>query len=284
MMAAADLAAQWQLRRSGSRREWRGTCPLCSYKAAFVLSEREGKPLAWCASCQDRAGLSSLMRGGAMARQRSPVLVDETAEEKVRRKQERARQIWINATALSGSIGAAYLAFRALAGLARSPALRFAEACRHPDGCTYPALVALVRDGEGEPVAVHRTFLRRDGHGKADVDPPRAALGPTWGGAIRLDPVAPEIVVGEGIETSASAGVLLGLPAWAAISSGNLAAALVLPPEVRSVVIAADPDTPGERDARAAAERWKAEGRKVRIAHTDRPGRDFNDILTGRAG
>jgi putative DNA primase/helicase len=48
------------------------------------------------------------------------------------------------------------------------------------------------------------------------------------------------LVIGEGIETAASAGLLMGTPAWAAISAGNMAKGLVLPPEVRRVVIAAD--------------------------------------------
>jgi len=73
-------------------------------------------------------------------------------------------------------------------------------------------------------------------------------------------------VIGEGIETAASAGLLLGLPAWAAMSAGNLAKGLLLPPEVRAVVVAADPDRPGRAAADAAAIRWQAEGRRVRTA------------------
>ena len=122
-------------------------------------------------------------------------------------------------------------------------------------------------------------YLRADGSGQADVEPQKATLGPIWGGAVRLDPAAPELVIGEGIESSASAGILLGLPAWAATSAGNLARGLVLPPEVLSVTIAADPDPPGVKAARDAARRWRCEGRKVRIATPDVPGCDFNDLL-----
>ena len=123
----------------------------------------------------------------------------------------------------------------------------------------------------------------RDGR-KATVTPVKASLGPIWGGAIRLQDPDPgqSIVIGEGIETSASAGCLMGLPAWAAISAGNLANALVLPPEVRRVVIAADPDDAGRRAARDAWIRWTAEGRKVRIALPDGAG-DFNDLLLAAA-
>jgi phage/plasmid primase-like uncharacterized protein len=132
---------------------------------------------------------------------------------------------------------------------------------------------------EGTPSAVHRTYLTRGGD-KAAVEPAKASLGPIWGGAIRLDALANDkpLVIGEGIETSASAGWLMGLPAWAAISAGNLARGLVLPPEALSVVIAADPDDAGRNAANDAWLRWKDEGRAVQIATPDRPS-DFNDLL-----
>jgi hypothetical protein len=141
--------------------------------------------------------------------------------------------------------------------------------------------VALVVDVTGKPVAVHRTYLGAGGV-KAAMEPPKASKGPVWGGAIRLDPEAPEIAVGEGIESSASAGRLLDLPAWAALSAGNMARGLILPPRVRAVVIAADADEAGQKAAEAAAARWRSEGRRVRIARPDKPGRDFNDILAER--
>jgi phage/plasmid primase-like uncharacterized protein len=179
-----------------------------------------------------------------------------------------------------GTPASVYLAARGLPALAMSPALRFRRDASHPNRRgPWPAMVALVRDVGGNPVGIHRTYLRADGAGKADVEPSKASLGHVWRGAIRLDPVAQEIVVGEGIETSASAGALLGLPAWSAISAGNLADALALPLEVRSVVIAADHDHPGICAAKAAASRWKGEGRSVRIVLPSRQDWDFNDEL-----
>ena len=59
---------------------------------------------------------------------------------------------------------------------------------------------------------------------------------------------------------------MLDLPAWAAISAGNMGLALDLPAQVRSVAVAADPDPPGRRAAAAAWRRWTREGRRVRIA------------------
>ena len=143
-------------------------------------------------------------------------------------------------------------------------------------------MLVLVRDAAGEPLAIHRTYLRRDGTGKADVEPTKASLGPVWGGAVRLAPLAPELVIGEGIETAAAAGLLTDLPAWAAISAGNLANGLVLPVGVRTVVIAVDRDPAGERAAAAAAARWRAEGRHVLLLIPDRPGEDAADVLRAR--
>lgn len=139
-------------------------------------------------------------------------------------------------------------------------------------------MVALVTDAAGAAIAVHRTYLRSDGTAKVNVEPAKASLGPVWGGMIRLNPVASELVIGEGAESAASAGLILGLPAWSAVSAGNLASGLVLPPEVRAVVIAADPDEAGRHAARQAWQRWTEAGRRVRIVLPTGDG-DFNDTL-----
>ena len=81
-----------------------------------------------------------------------------------------------------------------------------------------------------------------------------------------------------GILRDAGAGLLLNLPAWSAISAGNMARGMILPPEIRSVVIAADADEPGEEAAKQAAWRWQADGKAVKIARPFRSGADFNDL------
>ena len=172
---------------------------------------------------------------------------------------------------------------RGLGHLTASAVLRWRTDVTHPDlSGRVPAMLASIVNAEGEPVAVHRTYLLANGRKRLDVEP-RASLGPSWGGVVRLSaPVSGlPLVIGEGIETSASAGLLMGLPAWAAISAGNLGQGLVLPPDVRRVVIAADPDEPGRVAARNAWARWRAEGREARIATPDGDG-DFNDLLRTR--
>lgn len=166
------------------------------------------------------------------------------------------------------------------------PALRYRGDAHHQEGGRHPAVVAEVLDAAGQPIAVHRTYLTRDGR-KANLDPSKMTLGPMWGGAVRLTPdgaVPLALVVGEGIETSASAGLLLGLPAWAALSAGNLGGGLALPNDVRAVTIAADADPVGMGQADRAARRWRAEGRTVRVVAPQGAGQDFNDVLQAGHG
>ena len=143
-------------------------------------------------------------------------------------------------------------------------------------------MVALVTRGFGDtPLAIHRTFLTRDGAGKAPVDPQKMMLGPCRGGAVRLANPSDVLLVGEGIETSLAAMLATGHPAWAALSTSGLRA-LDLPNDVRDVIVLADGDEAGEAAARECAWRWKREGRRLRIARPPQ-GLDFNDLLVRHA-
>ncbi|MDT7953188.1 MAG: toprim domain-containing protein [Acetobacteraceae bacterium] len=201
---------------------------------------------------------------------------DETAESR-----KRVRGFWNMCGAARGTPVAKYLANRGLSWLARNDSIRYRAECSHPSGRRLPAMVALIWDGNGDICAVHRTYLTCDGT-KADIKPVKACLGSYAGGAIRISPAEAEILIAEGLETAASAGAMLGLPAWSAIACGNMREAMVLPPIVRSVVIAADHDGSGRKAAAGAARRWRAEGRTVRIIQPDTPRVDFNDLYRAR--
>jgi putative DNA primase/helicase len=282
MMRATDLAFRLNLRRYPH--SWRGRCPCCDYVDTFsVRAAKDGRARFYCANGCERYDLVKAV--ARVAGQPSPTpqsVADAPATRN--RKQEFALSLWQESKSATGTLADRYLSGRGLPGLAASSALRFRGDCPHPEYSRLPALIALVCDQAGTPIGIHRTFLARDGK-KASVEPAKASLGPIWTGAVRLDPIAAgtPLVIGEGIESSASAGHLMGWPAWAAISAGNLANGLLLPPELRSVVIAADPDEAGADAARSAWERWTGEGRTVRIATPDGPG-DFNDLLLARGG
>ena len=163
-------------------------------------------------------------------------------------------------------------------------ALRWARSIRHPTGVSCSAMIARVDDVDGQLIGIHRTFLRADGLGKADLEPSRAALGPVKGGAIRLAPAGPTLMIGEGVENCLSAMQATGLPAWSAISASFMES-LLLPDVVREIIIVADNDRngAGQRAAARAARRWVQQGRRVRTALPPEPGSDLNDILTGRS-
>jgi putative DNA primase/helicase len=281
-LSVSDLASRLNLQRSV--RGYRGACPACAYPDAFSLKPGKGDRIGlFCASCDDRPAITDAVvraAGGAWTPPGAKVPGDAATDRQ--RNQDKARILWSGGSPAVGTAADIYLTTRALPGLATSPALRFRADCPHPEGGgRLPAMLAEIVGIDGTFRAVHRTFLRRDGTGKANIAPPRASLGPVWGGAVRLDPLADALVIGEGIETAASAGQVLNLPAWAAIAAGNLARGLMLPAEVRRVVIAADADATGEKAARDAAMRWRREGRSVQIARPEIVGRDFNDILRG---
>ena len=60
---------------------------------------------------------------------------------------------------------------------------------------------------------IHRTWLQPDGLAKASFREPRLSLGPIGGGAVRLAPPGERLLVGEGIETTASGMAATRLPA-----------------------------------------------------------------------
>jgi hypothetical protein len=151
----------------------------------------------------------------------------------------------------------------------------------HRSGGIWPAMVALVTRGiNAEPLGIHRTFLARDGNGKAPVEPARMMLGPCRGGVVRLGEAGDVLMLGEGIETCLSAMEATGLTAWAALSTSGLRT-LDLPRDVGDLVVLADGDDPGETAARDCALRWRRQGRRVRIARPPM-GMDFNDMLRCR--
>lgn len=275
-MSARDLAARFNLRSAGN--DWRGDCPACGYASSFVLSEtREGKPLWWCSACDDRDALALAM--GHEGGDTSPDPTNAAPRPSPAQREGWARDLWERALPAPGTVVDRYLRSRGL-GTVATAALRFLTALRHTEtGHVGPVMLAAVRDVGGAVRAVHRTWLRGDGNGKADVEPAKKTLGNPMGCAVCLAPADAALVVAEGIETAVAAGLLFDLPAWACISAGGLEA-VVLPASVRRVLIAADNDASGtgQHAAQTLAQRLSAEGRRVRIATPDRIG-DFNDVL-----
>lgn len=267
-------------------------CPVCQPERrrdqnALTVADGRSGLLAHCkkSSCDfPDVATAAGITPGAFAPPDPEAVSRREAERRaeLKRKAGQARKLWAEALPITGTVAEGYLRARGIT--CPLPAtLRFHPACWH--GATarrYPALVALVDGGEG--FAVHRTFLRADGTGKAPVEPAKAMLAATAGGAVRLAHGPGRLVVGEGIESTLSllSGLLDG-PAtvWATLSTSGMRG-LHLPPQPGRLTVACDGDEPGRAAAFALAERAHALGWAVGILDPG-DGLDFNDVLTGKA-
>jgi putative DNA primase/helicase len=284
-MTAETIARALGGRRVGAA--WMARCPAHNDRSPSlsISTGNDGKVLLRChAGCEQRDLIEVLQRRDlwqkterilGFARYPRPIASGTDAD--APQRSEVALSLWRASRAIDASPVAAYLLSRGL-DFPASPALRFHAGLKHPSGGVWPAMVALVTDGiSGLPIAVHRTFLARDGGSKAPVDPAKMMLGPCRGGAVRLCEPANLLMVGEGIETCLAAMQATGNATWAALSTSGLRS-LDLPRDVRDVIVLADGDRPGEAAAQDCSRRWKREGRRVRIARPPQ-GMDFNDLL-----
>ncbi len=195
--------------------------------------------------------------------------------------------VWREGQPAAGSPVERYLASRGLVLPPDAP-LRYHPACPR-QGERLPAMVALMRGAvTGEPCGVHRTYLRPDGGGKADVAPAKMMLGAA--GIIRLcGEVTGGLGIAEGIETSLAIIQRTGWsPIWATGSAGAIAKFPVLA-GVEALTIWADHDPinpqtgkrPGLEAAGECAARWFAAGREATVQQPP-AGEDWLDAL-GRA-
>jgi len=288
-MNAEGIARALAGRKAGGG--WMARCPAHEDRqpSLSICDSDDGKVLVCChAGCAQQCVIATLRSRGLWPTTRPQLFAHPAPQRTGERRNDRddatrrqaALAIWQAAMAPGGTLAQTYLASR---GLHMCPprTLRFHRGLKHPSGGAWPAIVSLVtRGSDNEPLAIHRTFLARNGAGKAPVDPCRMMLGPCRGGAVRLAPAGEVLMVGEGIETCLAAMWATGHPAWAALSTSGLRT-LDLPTEVRDVIVLADGDEAGEAAARHCGWQWQREGRRVRIARPPR-GMDFNDLLVRR--
>lgn len=142
---------------------------------------------------------------------------------------------------------------------------------------SFPAILALMRDPVGQPVAVHRTWLSKDRTHKAPVDKPKKlSMSPgVAGSAMRLFEAQGSDVLGlcEGVETALAVRQLtsgryfpgLGpIPVWACFAERNIRNFVVPPAFLESlckIIVFADNDERGTGMAAALEfqERMKQE-------------------------
>lgn len=240
----------------------------CDRRAAWEWA------LAWLG--EDTPGDAGTRRPAPVPRPVPPAVPDATPA-----TMDLASRLWREATPADGpgSLVPIYLASRGLRLEPGAP-LRFHPYCRCDDE-RWPAMLALMSDpATGQPCGVHRTFLARDGSGKAPGKPKKMA---GRAGIICLAPAEScGLGLAEGIETSLA--VMQGFgwrPVWAAGSAGAIRTFPVLD-GMEALTVFSDPDGAGQAAAIACAERWRQAGREVSVIAPLGRG-DFADLVRERA-
>lgn len=213
----------------------------------FTLSLAFPAALSWL--CGERQELTPEQR---RERERKAAENKRRNDERAQRERERAiaaaREIWKAAAPAEGTAVRGYLRLRGISDAAwpiLPPAIRFHPALpymqqidgRWVEVYRGPAMVAAMQGRDDRFRGVHRTWIDLDQpKGKPVILHPetgerlkvKLTLGSAKGSAIRLTPPSPVLVMGEGIETTASA-LVTGLPSgaayWSGISLGNMGGA-----------------------------------------------------------
>lgn len=277
----------------------------------FATSERRRDDAGWCKLFDDlRGGVFGCYRQGIsetwtaerresmtpverakLARQVAQAAAERQAQQRQQWAENAKRIASMQAQAVAlvpGDAVTLYLKRRGFGGVWPLPAcLRFHRALAYWDGAKklgeFPAMLApLVVDGH--IVALHRTYLTRDG-AKADVPSPKkltGTSGPLDGACIPLmSPRAGVLGIAEGIETALGAWCASTLPVVAAYSAGSLSG-WRWPPGVQRIVIFADQDKAGAEAADTLRARAIGAGIRCEVTAPTDHGTDWCDVWAAR--
>lgn len=269
-----------------------GPCPLCGGKDRWRWDNKEGRGTWICSQCGAGDGIALVMQKNRWefreAAKHIEAIVGSTPVKTPKRersdhdKRDAMNRLWRSSKAIEINDPAGRYLMRRV-GLTSFPAcLRTAYNVRYQSDCPsfHPAMIAMVTAPDGKPSILHRTYLTDDGH-KASIIGTRRLMPGTVpkGAAIRLGPAGDALGIAEGIETALSASALFGVPCWAAVSAGMLAA-WQPPPETRRVIIFGDSDSSytGQAVAYTLARRLASDGYILEIQIPAVTGADWNDV------
>lgn len=163
------------------------------------------------------------------------------------RRANSAGSIWKETFLLSGTVGQTYFEWRGLPD-PKQENIRFHPGLAYPKEFgdapgLHPCVIARVQAADGRGVGVWRIYLQPDGCGKlAGVEKPKLGIGPTAGGAVRLDGIAKHIGICEGLETARAVRALgHTLPIWPALSTSGIIG-FEFPEGVKTVTVFPDRD------------------------------------------
>lgn len=237
-------------------------------------------------------------------------------------RRKKALDLWKRTLPIAGSVAETYLASRRIPYVLiknREDDLRLIPRLEHWKGTTwdrkttpwtkiasggeFPVMVAAMRNLAGDLTAVHCTFLRSDGSGKADVSEPKLIRGDAKGSAIFLTRGAGNLSLAEARDEYAKHGVVHAVMPFEGIENALSYATEV--PEPRIIACGSfdlmlafrvedepcfDPVIYGlDNDDNPRAEEKiidrvdevRASGRDCSRARPPRGVKDFNDLIRG---
>jgi DNA polymerase len=220
-----------------------------------------------------------------------PVAIEQ--QQDVASRTALAKEIWLAAQPLAGTIGERYLAETRGIDITKLPprihdALRFHPRCVFGARAVHPCIVALMRDPvTAVPSGIHRIGLAVENGAVVKLD--RMALGRMGVVMFWQKNGNGQLVVGEGIETTLAAATRITFknapltPAWSAVAKGGLGRLPVLP-GVSPLILLVDNDenNEGQRAAEQCRRIWKSAGRTTVPLIPKQRGWDFNDVVCGR--
>lgn len=270
-----------------------GPCPICTSTDNFRFDDKEGKG-SWICTCGAGDGMNLAMAytGKTFAEIASKIdgmvgniKVDAPRPQMTEQTRLDALRDVYRATqrAAPGDLVHLYLEARNVGEVMYPDALRFAPALRDGDGGCRPCMVSMIENPAGEAVSMHRTFLKPDGTGKAEMATPRRLMPGELpdGACVRLGEYTPggPLGVAEGIETAMAASIMFEMPVWAAINTSMLKR--WLPPESCDEVAIFgdnDPKFGGQAAAYALGHKLSVKGIKTTIHIPSDVGTDWCDI------
>ena len=275
-------------------------CPLCGGSDRFRFDDQDRRGTYICGQCGAGDGMKLAMEFTGqpfpdVARRIDQMLGNIKADgQPVASKlsEDDRRRLLRETYAASrpvtgGDLAHKYLASRYLQESFYPKALRFAPALRDGEGGLRPAMLACVGVyGAPKFVSIHRTFLKPDGSGKAEMASPRKMMPGDLpdGACVPLSEyMGGPLGIAEGIETAMGACALYSMPVWSAVNSAILKK--WTPPEGCTEVIIFgdnDPKHGGQAAAYHLAHRLSLKGIDVEVRIPTTPGKDWADMWVER--
>ena len=270
-------------------------CPICGGKDRYRYDNNRNDGDWYCNQCGTGDGFALIMGALGCSFKEAAEQIDRIVghiEEKpfqpivdhVKRR-ENLNSLW--ASAKSPEVAIDYLTDR---GIPTSTLQHISRDVRGIDSLAlydgkkkigdYPAMLCLIRNGRGEPISIHRTYITGEHTKEKKIMPPMETI---TGGAVRLADASDTLILAEGIETALAAMTLLDHPAWATISAHGLSKLEKIPRRVREVIVIADNDASftGQAAAFYAAKYFKNRAKlKVDVVMPPLLDTDMLDYMT----